>query len=163
MYAHFSVLHMYFAADCALKWSHLNAKLRSILHSKMIVLGNAHRIAWITWMSRRNMKPYIMGSRSSMMTCSSIEMFDSNPSNNWSWVNPFFWILSPYSFIVHCSWILRGAYCHPLIFFAVSSFAKEMASVLTGYSFWDRLRNFLHKFTWIVLSVHKLNKLGKFW
>ena len=33
----------------------------------------------------------------------------------------------------------------------------------TGYSFWDRLRNFLHKFTWIVLSVHKLNNLGKFW
>ena len=23
----------------------------------------------------------------------------------------------------------------------------------TGCSFWDRLRNFLHKFTWIVLSV----------
>ena len=39
---------------------------------------------------------------------------------------------------------------------------KMMAS-FTGYSFWDRLRNFLHKFTWIVLSVHKLNKLGKFW
>ena len=33
----------------------------------------------------------------------------------------------------------------------------------TGYSFWYRLRNFLHKFTWIVLSVHKLKKLGKFW
>ena len=33
----------------------------------------------------------------------------------------------------------------------------------TGYSFWDRLHNFLHKFTWVVLSVHKLNKLGKFW
>ena len=33
----------------------------------------------------------------------------------------------------------------------------------TGYSFWDRLRNFLHKFTSIVFSVHKLNKLGKFW
>ena len=33
----------------------------------------------------------------------------------------------------------------------------------TGYSFWDQLRNFLHKFTRIVLSVHKLNKLGKFW
>ena len=33
----------------------------------------------------------------------------------------------------------------------------------TGYSFWDRLRNFLHKFTWIFLSVHKLNKLDKFW
>ena len=31
------------------------------------------------------------------------------------------------------------------------------------YSFWDRFRNFLHKFTWIVLSVHNLNKLGKFW
>ena len=31
-----------------------------------------------------------------------------------------------------------------------------------GYSFWDRLRNFLQKFTWIFLSVHKLNKLGKF-
>ena len=35
--------------------------------------------------------------------------------------------------------------------------------VHTGYSFWDQLHNFLHKFTWIVLSVHKLNKLGKFW
>ena len=32
-----------------------------------------------------------------------------------------------------------------------------------GYFFWDRLRNFLYKFTWIVLSDHKLNKLGKFW
>ena len=32
-----------------------------------------------------------------------------------------------------------------------------------SYSFWNRLRNFLHKFTWIVLSVYKLNKLGKFW
>jgi hypothetical protein len=25
----------------------------------------------------------------------------------------------------------------------------------TGYSFWNRLLNFLHKFTRIVLSVHK--------
>ena len=33
----------------------------------------------------------------------------------------------------------------------------------TGDSFWDPLRNFLHKFTRIVLSVYKLNKLGKFW
>ena len=33
----------------------------------------------------------------------------------------------------------------------------------TGYSFWDQLCNFLHKFTRIVLSVHKLNKPGKFW
>ena len=34
-----------------------------------------------------------------------------------------------------------------------------------GYSFWDWLRNFLHKPTWIVLSVHKLNNWvnsGKF-
>ena len=31
-----------------------------------------------------------------------------------------------------------------------------------GYSFWDRLRKFLHKFTWIVLSVHKLNKVVKY-
>ena len=31
------------------------------------------------------------------------------------------------------------------------------------YSFWVRFRNFLHKFTWIVLSVHKSNILGKFW
>ena len=36
------------------------------------------------------------------------------------------------------------------------------AHYITGFSFWDRLHNFLHKFTWIVLSVHKLNKLGKF-
>ena len=33
--------------------------------------------------------------------------------------------------------------------------------IVTGYSFWDQLCNFLHKFTWIVLSVHDLNKLGK--
>ena len=32
---------------------------------------------------------------------------------------------------------------------------------LTGYSFWDRLHNFLHKFTWIVLSLHKFNKNQK--
>ena len=35
--------------------------------------------------------------------------------------------------------------------------------VLTGHSFWDRLRSCLHAFTWIVLSVHTLNKMGKFW
>ena len=36
--------------------------------------------------------------------------------------------------------------------------------IYTGYSFWDRLRNFLHKITLCnCLSVHKLNKLGKFW
>ena len=33
----------------------------------------------------------------------------------------------------------------------------------TGYYFWDLLRNFLHKYIWIILTVHKLNKLGKFW
>ena len=42
-------------------------------------------------------------------------------------------------------------------------YLKLAISLSTGYSFWDRLRNFLLKFTWIVLSVHKLNKLGKFW
>ena len=42
-----------------------------------------------------------------------------------------------------------------------NSFWKSLH--ITGYYFWDRLRNFLHKFTRIVLSVHKLNKLGKFW
>ena len=34
---------------------------------------------------------------------------------------------------------------------------------IPGYSFWNRLRNFWHKFTSIILSVQKLNKLGKFW
>ena len=34
---------------------------------------------------------------------------------------------------------------------------------ITGYSFWDWLRIFLHKVAWIVFTVHKLNKLGKFW
>ena len=33
----------------------------------------------------------------------------------------------------------------------------------TGYSFWDRLLSCFHRFTWIILSVRKLNKLGKFW
>ena len=32
---------------------------------------------------------------------------------------------------------------------------------VTGYSFWYWLRIFLHKFAWIVFSVHKLNNLGK--
>ena len=40
---------------------------------------------------------------------------------------------------------------------------KSSKKNLTGYSFLDWLRNFLHKFTWILLSLHKLNKLGKFW
>ena len=40
---------------------------------------------------------------------------------------------------------------------------EDVFLTVTGYSFWDRLRNFLHKFTWIVLSFHKLNKVGKFW
>ena len=31
----------------------------------------------------------------------------------------------------------------------------------TGYSFWDRLRNFLHKFTWIVHKYHV--KLWQIW
>ena len=34
--------------------------------------------------------------------------------------------------------------------------------VCTGYSFWDRLRDFLHKITWIVLSVSKWVNSGKF-
>ena len=50
------------------------------------------------------------------------------------------------------NWCVRPTFCKTIGF-----------SVATGYSFWDRLRNFLHKFTWVVLSVHKLNKLGKFW
>ena len=48
------------------------------------------------------------------------------------------------------TWISKGLFYTSLAFF-------------TGYSFWDWLRNFLHKFPWIVLSVHKLNKIWKFW
>ena len=40
---------------------------------------------------------------------------------------------------------------------------KTSTKFFTGYSFWDWLRIFLHKFTWSVSSVHKLNKLGNFW
>ena len=39
---------------------------------------------------------------------------------------------------------------------------KAIKYYFTGYSFWEWLRNFLLTFTWVVLSVHKLNKLGKF-
>ena len=39
---------------------------------------------------------------------------------------------------------------------------SHLLNLGTGYSFWDGLHNFLHKFTWIVLSVHKMNKLDKF-
>ena len=42
-----------------------------------------------------------------------------------------------------------------------TTYLFEMKIVLlTGYSFWDPLRNVLHKFTWIVLSV--LINSGKF-
>ena len=44
-----------------------------------------------------------------------------------------------------------------------SSRLNTYVSICTGYSFWDWLCNFLHRFTWIVLSVHKLKKLCKFW
>ena len=65
--------------------------------------------------------------------------------------------------LAHRPWAIKGNHIkvhisqvnHFQIVFFVHHF--------TGYSFWDRLRNFLHIFTWIVLSVHKLNKLGKFW
>ena len=40
---------------------------------------------------------------------------------------------------------------------------KRRRKVNTGYSFQDRFHNFLDKFTRIVMSVHKLNKLGRFW
>ena len=38
--------------------------------------------------------------------------------------------------------------------------SAALNSPSTGYSFWDWLHNFLHNF---FLSVHNLNKLGKFW
>ena len=44
-----------------------------------------------------------------------------------------------------------------------SSEYKKWREQASGYSFWDRLRNFLQNFTQIVLSVHKLNKPSKFW
>ena len=55
--------------------------------------------------------------------------------NSFKWLYQMIWV---FTFYLYCSYQRR-------------------------YSFWDRLCNFLHKFTWIVLSVHKLNKLGKFW
>ena len=47
--------------------------------------------------------------------------------------------------------------------YSLSNDKSPPENTITGYSFWDQLRNFLHKSTWIVLSVHKLNKQGKFW
>ena len=45
----------------------------------------------------------------------------------------------------------------------MTNFKIQLGNADTGYSFWDWLRNFLHKFPWIILSVHKLNKIWKFW
>ena len=68
------------------------------------------------------------------------------------------------SFNLNSSWIWP---CFKICILSTRILNDSKADVLiltyTGYSFWDRLRIFLHKFTWIVLSVHKLNKLGKFW
>ena len=65
--------------------------------------------------------------------------------------------------LAHRPWAIKGNHIKVHILqinhFQIVFFVHHF----TGYSFWDRLRNFLHKFTWIVLSVHKLNKLGKFW
>ena len=44
-----------------------------------------------------------------------------------------------------------------------SGYLSHATEEVTGYSFWDRFHNFLHRFTWIVLALHKLNKLGKLW
>ena len=41
----------------------------------------------------------------------------------------------------------------------ITSIFIDKAKLGTGYYFWDWFRKFSHKFTWIVLSVHKLNKL----
>ena len=51
-----------------------------------------------------------------------------------------------------------------MAFMSTACYLLLVAPILeaTGYSFWDRLRNFLHKFTLIVLD-NKLNKLDKFW
>ena len=59
------------------------------------------------------------------------------------------------------SWTRWASFPRDLIFFGRSFW--YLKKIITGYSFWDWWCNFLHKFTWIVLSVHKLNKLGKFW
>ena len=69
-------------------------------------------------------------------------------------ISPVFYCHYTDRFILIIAWMWLF-FCIEFVF--LSSF------LTTGYSFWDRLRNFLHKFTWIVLSVHKLNKLGKFW
>ena len=68
-----------------------------------------------------------------------------------------------YSFARGFSYFPWARKCHTTM--AEFHFAKWIMdkSKLTGYYFWDRLRNYLHKSTWIVLSIHKLNKLGKFW
>ena len=65
--------------------------------------------------------------------------------------------------LAHRPWAIKGNHIKVHILqvnhFQIVFFVHHF----TGYSFWDRLRNFLHIFAWIVLSVHKLNKLGKFW
>ena len=69
-------------------------------------------------------------------------------SKVWFWKN----------LLVQSSWITL-----PHIYFKQIGHNMFQICLSTGYSFWDGLHKFLHKFTWIVLSVHKLNKLGKFW
>ena len=59
--------------------------------------------------------------------------------------------------------LLRSLFSLVFSFSLLHMWAKKHKKSSTGYSFWDRLRNFLLKFTWIVLSVHKFDKLGKFW
>ena len=64
--------------------------------------------------------------------------------------------------------ILENCDCKTLFYFQIyHEFYWNLEFIVayfkcTGYSSWDWLRDFIHKFTWIVLSVHKLNKLGKF-
>ena len=65
--------------------------------------------------------------------------------------------------LAHRPWAIKGNHIKVHILQVNNFQIVFFVHHFTGYSFWDRLRNLLHIFAWIVLSVHKLNKLGKFW
>ena len=64
---------------------------------------------------------------------------------------------------ITCQFVSDFKFKTCFILFDCLIWSVEECCPSNDYSFWYRLCNFLHKLTWIVLSVHKLNKLGKFW
>ena len=91
-----------------------------------------------------------------------------HPHHSWinlesQWIQNKGKVFKQFVNFLYLDWAFFRRKLYLILLFLTPLVTADLSKYLcTGYSFWDRLRNFLHKFTWIVLSVQKLNKLGKY-